>query len=151
MQRGPAIPPIGIVLDSDIGNRIDGVLALALLYGLDGKGECRMVATTVSKPNLKSAALSEVIGRFYAGEVSAAFNASGRTLPVGLATSGAHKEDTPMLSVLGKHTADGKLAYTHGIERIADTAEPVDVLRNALSAQHPGNAIVVVTGPASNL
>jgi inosine-uridine nucleoside N-ribohydrolase len=151
MQRGPGVPPVGIVFDSDLGNQIEDVLALALLYGLDGKGECRVVATTVSKPNLKSAALSEVIARFYAGEVSAAFNASGRTLPVGLATTGAHKEDTPMLSVLGKRTAEGKPAYIHGIERVADTAEPVDVLRNALSAQQPGNAIVVVTGPASNL
>lgn len=150
-QRGPGIPPVGIVFDSDLGNEIDAVLALAMLYGLDGKGECRVVATTVSKPNLKSAALSEVIGRFYAGEVSAAFNASGRTLPIGLATTGPHKEDTPMFSVLGKRAAEGKPVYTHGIERIADTAEPVDVLRNALSAQQPGNAIVVVTGPASSL
>jgi len=150
-QRGPGSQPVGIVFDSDLGNQPDGVLALALLYGLDGKGECRVVATTVSKPNLKSAALSEVIGRFYAGEVSAAFNAAGRTLPVGLATGGRHGEDTPMLSVLGKRSADGKPSYAHGIERIVDTADPVDVLRNALSAQQPANAIVVVSGPATNL
>src|SRR6476620_11248803 len=98
MQRGPGTPPVGIGLDCDSGNQVDDVLALALLYGLDGEGECRVVATTVSKPNLKSAALSEVIGRFYAGEVSAAFNASGRTLHIGLATTGPHKEDTPMFS-----------------------------------------------------
>ena len=59
-QRGPGIPPVGIVFDSDLGNEIDAVLALAMLYGLDGKGECRVVATTVSKPNLKSAALSAI-------------------------------------------------------------------------------------------
>jgi inosine-uridine nucleoside N-ribohydrolase len=151
MQRGPGTPPVGIVFDCDLGNQIDDVLALALLYGLDGKGECRVVATTVSKPNIKSAELSEVIGRFYAGEVSAAFNATGRTLPVGLVSAGAHGEDTPMMSVLGKKTPEGKPAYAHGIERIADTADPVDVLRNALSAQQPANAIVVLAGPATNL
>ena len=151
MQRGPGVPPVGIVFDSDLGNQIDDVLALALLYGLDGKSECRVVATTVSKPNLKSAALSEVIGRFYAGEVSAAYAATGRTLPVGLATAGGHGEDTPMMSVLAKRTAEGKPAYAHGIERIADTADPVDVMRNALSGQHPGNAVVVVAGRATNL
>lgn len=151
MQRGPGIQPVGIVFDCDLGNQIDDALALALLYGLDGKGECRVVATTVSKPNLKSAALSEVIGRFYAGEVSAAFNASGRTLPVGLATLGGHGEDTPMLSVLAKQTAEGKPVYPHAIDRVADTAEPVNVLRNALSAQQLGNAVIVATGPASNL
>jgi inosine-uridine nucleoside N-ribohydrolase len=150
-QRGLGTQPVGIVFDSDLGDQPDGPLALALLYGLDGKGECRVVATTVSKPNLKSAALCEVIGRFYAGEVSAAFNAAGRTLPVGLATGGRHSEDTPMLSVLGKRSADGKPSYAHGIERIADTADPVDVIRNALSAQQAGNGIVVVSGPATNV
>lgn len=144
MQLGlQAIPPVGIIFDSDFGNDIDDVLAMALLYGLDGKNECRFVATTISKPNLKSAALCDAIGRFYAGEVSAAFNAFGRTLPVGLATSGKGAEDTPMLSVVAK--------YRHGIADITDTADPVDVLRNALSAQHPQNAIVVCSGPVSNL
>ena len=62
-----------------------------------------------------------------------------------------HEWVAAMLSMLGKRTAEGKPVYTHGIERIADTADPVDVLRNALSAQQPGNAVVVVSGPASNL
>jgi len=152
MQRGfQTTPPVGVVFDCDLGNQIDDTLALAMLYGLDGKNECRMVATTISKPNLKSAALSEVIGRFYAGEVSAAFNAIGRTLPVGLATEGKFVEDTPMLAVLGKQTAEGKPLYAHGIRSLTDTADPVDVLRNALSAQQPQNAVVVVAGPMSNL
>lgn len=153
MQRGlQAIPPVGIVFDCDLGNDIDDALALALLYGLDGKLECRVVGTTISKPNLKAAALSEVIGRFYAGTVSAAFNARGRTLPVGLATEGSQPEDTPMLTApLARTTAEGTLTYNHGIERLTDTADPIDVLRNALSAQHPQNAIVVVAGPFSNV
>lgn len=152
MQRGlQTTPPVGVVFDCDLGNQIDDALALALLYGLDGKNECRVVATTISKPNLKAAALSEVIGRFYAGEVSAAFNAVGRTLPVGLATEGKYVEDTPMMTVLAKQTPEGKPLYAHGIHRLTDTADPVDVLRNALSGQQPQNAVVVVTGPLSNL
>ena len=152
MQSGfNSVPAVGVLFDCDLGNEIDDALALALLYGLDGKNECRVVATTISKPNLKSAALCDAIGRFYAGEVSAAFNAVGRTLPVGLATSGKHGEDTPMLAVLARQGSDGKPAYRHGIESIEDTADPVNVLRNGLSAQHPGNAIVVVTGPATNV
>jgi hypothetical protein len=152
MQSGfQTVPPVGVLFDCDLGNEIDDALALALLYGLDGKSECRVVATTISKPNLKSAALCDAIGRFYAGEVSAAFNAVGRTLPVGLTTSGGHGEDTPMLAILAKQTPDGKPAYRHAIETLEDTADPVNVLRNALSAQHPQNAVVVCTGPATNL
>lgn len=152
MQFGlQAIPPVGIVLDSDFGNEIDDVLALALLYGLDGRNECRAVGTTISKPNLKAAALCDAIGRFYAGEVSAAYAAVGRTLPVGLATKGSHPEDTPMLAVLARQAPDGKPVYRHGIGTIIDTADPVNVLRNALSAQHAKNTIIVLTGPATNL
>lgn len=152
MQRFQSVPPVGVLFDCDLGNDIEDVLAMALLYGLDGKQECRVVATTVSKPNLKAAALSEVIGRFYAGQVSGAFNARGRTLPVGLATDGPGAEDTPLLTVpLAKQLPDGTPAWRHGIESVIDTAEPVNVLRNALTAQHPQNAAVVVAGPLSNL
>src|SRR5437868_12955851 len=109
MQIGlQVVPPVGIIFDSDFGNKIDDVLALALLYALDGRNECRAVATTISKPNLKSAALCDAVSRFYAGEVSAAIFAAGRTLPVGLATKGSHPEDTPMLAVVDKQTPDGK-------------------------------------------
>jgi inosine-uridine nucleoside N-ribohydrolase len=152
MQRGfQAIPPVGIVFDCDLGNDVEDVLALALLYGLDGKNECRMVATTISKPNLKAAALSEVMGRFYAGTVSGAFPFFGRNLPVGLASGNRSAEDTPMFSVLAKQTAEGKPAYSHGIEKLSDTADPRDVFRNALSAQNAQNTILILAGPASNL
>ena len=84
---GMGKPCVGLVVDTDLGSRIADALALALLYGLEGKNEGRVVAVSVSKPNLKAAALAEVIGRFYAGAVSGAFGSFSRTLPVGLAAS----------------------------------------------------------------
>ena len=39
--RGSAPPPIGIAFDGDLGNRIDAVLAVAMLNGLAAKGEAR--------------------------------------------------------------------------------------------------------------
>jgi len=139
-------PPVGMILDLDFGNRIDDVLALAVLYGLDGKNECRVTAVTISKPNLRAAAAAEAVGRFYAGAVSGSFNAIGRNLPIGLATEGPKPEDTPILK--------GILSATKidpGIKDINDTAEPHAVMRNALTAQYDQNAIVVCAGPATNL
>ena len=49
-------PPVGIIFDSDFGNRIDDTLALALLYGFDGKREARVVSVSITKSNLKAAA-----------------------------------------------------------------------------------------------
>jgi len=135
-----------------MGNSIDDALALALLYGFDGKNEARVVSVSVSKPNLKAAAFCETVGRFYAGTVSGAFGGFGRTLPIGLAAPGKMDEDTPMLTVpLAKRNAEGAPVYDHGIHKLNDTAEVAALIRNAFTAQYDQNAIVVLAGPATNL
>jgi inosine-uridine nucleoside N-ribohydrolase len=145
-------PPVGVIVDTDMGNSIDDVLALSLLYGLEGKDETRVVTVSTTKACLPSAALCEVIGRFYAGAVSGAFASFRRTLPVGLADDGRMPEITPMMkAVLDKKKDDGSAAYEHGIHHINDTAEVAALIRNALTAQHDQNAVVVLLGPATNL
>ncbi len=149
---GQGKPPAGIIFDSAMGSRIDDALAMALLYGLDGKNEARVISVSVSKSNLHSAAFSEVIGRFYAGAVSGAFGAFGRNLPVGMADNGKLTEDSPMLLVpLSKKNAEGQPAYQHGIHTLVDTAEVPALLRNAFTSQVDQNCMVIVTGPATNL
>lgn len=149
---GTGKPPVGIVFDSDMGDRIDSALALALLYGFEGKNEARVVSVSVSKSNLNSAAFCEAVGRFYAGPVSGSFGAFGRNLPIGLSTEGKLLEDTPILTVpLGKKNAEGAPLYPHGIHKLNDTAEVAALIRNAFTAQQDQNAIVVLDGPATNL
>src|SRR5260370_12321282 len=121
-------PPVGIIFDSNLGHRIDTALALALLYGLDGKNEARVVSMSVTNPTLHAAAYSEVVGRFYAGAVNGGFGAIGRSLPIGMATDG-HPEATPMINVpLEKKNADGAPTYAHGIHTLAVTAHPTPQL-----------------------
>ncbi len=149
---GQGKPPLGIIYDSDFGNRIDDALALALLYGFDGKGQARVVSMSVTKSNLKAAAMCEVIGRFYGGAVSGAIFATGRTLPLGLATDGKMAEDTPMLTVpLERKNAAGAPVYNHGIHTLVDTAEVPALIRNAFTSQYDQNCAVVLAGPATNL
>ncbi|HET8548079.1 MAG TPA: nucleoside hydrolase [Bryobacteraceae bacterium] len=147
MQFPQGKPPAGVVFDSDLGNGIDDALALALLYGLDGRNEARVVCLSISKSNLKAAAFCDAVSRFYSGG-----GPFFRPLPIGLADDGRMAEDTPMLTVpLARKDASGAPVHKHGIERIIDTADPAAVIRNAFTAQHDGNAIVVLTGPATNL
>ncbi|MFN9459131.1 MAG: hypothetical protein ACK6D7_17395 [Acidobacteriota bacterium] len=149
---GAAKPPLGVIFDADLGNAIDAVLALAVLYGMDGKNECRVVATTVSKHSLASAAMAEVIARFYAGTVSADFGAVGRGLPVGMSIAGKSTESTPLLdAVLGRKNPEGKPVYNHGILQLNDTADVHAVLRNAYTSQYDQNCVTVLAGPATNL
>ena len=140
-----AKPAVGIIFDCDMGNRIDDVLALALLYGLDGRNEARVVSVSLTKSNLKAAALADAMIRFYTLGFS-------RTLPVGMADDGKMPEDTKILTAtLARMNAEGKPAFPHGMNSVNDTAECSALIRNALTAQHDGNAIVVLGGPATNL
>lgn len=150
--RGQGKPPIGVIFDSDMGSRAETALALAVLYGLDGKNECRVVGISSSRTSLLSAAYCEVVGRFYAGAVSAAFGAFARTLPVGLAADGKIPGETPLLTVpLSRKNEDGAPTYQHGIEKLIDTAEAHGIIRNACTAQHDQNAAIVLAGPPTNL
>lgn len=119
---GQGRPPVGVAFDCDLGNGADDALALAVLYGLDGKNEARVVSISTSKSNLKSAALAEVIARFYGGD--GAFGPFARTLPVGMAEDGKMPEDTPALTVpLSRVDAQGKPVYRRTIEKRNDTAD----------------------------
>lgn len=140
MQFRGGRPPFGILFDCDMGESVDTALALAMLYGLQGKGEARVISISISKPNLKAAAFCDTVARFYLGE-------PGPFTPIpsiGMAESGPAPGDTPMLSAVAAK-------FPSKIQKLTDTADPVALIRNALSAQFEQNAAVVVAGPATNL
>jgi hypothetical protein len=142
---GQGKPPVGIVFDTGMGNRVDDALAMALLYGLDGKNEARVAAIAVNKPNLNAAALCDVIRQFYMSANTGPFAGFFRGLPIGLADSGKLKDDTPMLTAtLARHPSPN-------IHKLNDTAEVLPLMRNALTAQYDQNAVVVTTGPLTDL
>jgi hypothetical protein len=135
-------PPVGVVFDADLGNTIDDALALALLYGFQGKNEERVISVSTTKSSLKAAIFADILVRFYTGEP----NPFAGVIPIGLSLSGAMAADTPLL--------DGVVAksqFPRAIVRMNDTADPLALIRNALSAQFDQNAIVVLAGPATNL
>jgi purine nucleosidase len=141
-----ARPAPGIIFDSDLGNGIDAVLALALLYGLDTKGDIRAVAMSVSRNDLAAAGFAEAVGKFYAA------GGFSRAMAVGMITEGKPQPATPMVvNTLARKNAEGKPVYTHSIEHVNDTAEVGALLRNAFTAQHDENGIMVCAGPATNL
>ena len=139
---GMGKPSVGVVYDASFGNTIDGALALALLYGLQGKNESRVISVSVSKSCLNAAIFADVLVRFYTGEP----NPFAGVTPIGLTLSGKTAEDTPMIAAVV-----GKPDYPRDIAKMNDTADPVATIRNALTAQYDQNAIVVLAGPATNL
>lgn len=140
--QSPGKPPVGIVFDADLGNTIDDALALAMLFGFQGRNESRVLSVSTTKSSLNAAIFADVLVRFYTGEPGPFAPA----MPIGLSLAGNMAATTPMLDAVA-----GNAKYPRTIVKMNDTADPVALIRNALSAQFDQNAIVVLTGPATNL
>jgi hypothetical protein len=154
MQAGSprTAPPPGVAFDTSLDD-VDQLLALAMLFGLEGKRQIRVPSISTSRFNLEAARFLDVVARFYGGEQGGDFVVNRLPLPIGMTASGTQTADrSPMLdAVLTKTAADGKAVYPRPLGALNDTADPVALIRNALSAQADGNALVVLAGPPTNL
>jgi hypothetical protein len=155
MQRGAVRPPIGIAFDGDFGNRLDAMLAVAMLNGLTAKTEARRIALSVSRPSLRSAQVADVIASFYRGRPPAgpgggigAASEGMIGMPEG---SGSADDPAALAAILSKKADDGAPVYTSTIRGLVNTAESAVLIRNLLLAQHDGNAAIVLAGPATGV
>jgi len=153
--RGAVRPPIGIALDGDLGNRIDAILAVAMLNGLTAKTEARRISLSVSRPSLASAQIADVVAGFYRGRpVGGSAGGVGAITEgmIGMPEGPASGNDTPPLAAtLSRKTPEGTPAYTSAISGPVGTAESAVLIRNLLLAQHDGNAAIVLAGPSTGL
>lgn len=152
MQFGTAgKPPLGVVFDSNFGTNAESVLALALLHGFAGKTQARIVGISISTPDFKAAQLCDVIEKYYASATTGMAAMFFQGSPIGLADGTVSAESALISGTLGKKEADGKNVYEPRIKELNDTAIAEVLIRNALMAQHDGNAVIVSAGPATNL
>jgi hypothetical protein len=158
MQRGAARPPIGIAFDGDFGNRLDALLAVAMLNGLTAKTEARRISLSVSRPSLVSAQIADVVAAFYRGRPAAgpgggigAASEGMIGMPEGKGAAGAEDDNAPLAAILARKAEGGAAAYTSSVRGLVNTAESSVLIRNLLLAQHDGNAAIVLAGPATGL
>ena len=153
--RGAVRPPIGIAFDGDLGNRIDAILAVAMLNGLTAKTEARRISLSVSRPSLASAQIADVVAGFYRGRPAGAPAGGVGAITegmIGMPDGAPVTSDKPALaSTLEKKTVEGTPAYTSAITGLVGTAESAVLIRNLLLAQHDGNAALVLAGPATGV
>lgn len=149
MQFGFAGPPLTAIVYNTTLRRPDSALALALLYGLEGKREVRAGAVAVSENGLGAAAFADVMFRFY--QLGAIPN-SNRVAPVGLAADKPLPPDsTAVKTVLERVNEKGEPAYRRGIRRVPDTSEITAQMRNALAYFADGTMVYVLSAPATYL
>lgn len=51
--------PVDVIFDADMGNDVDDALALGLLHALESRGECRLLAVTLTKDHPLAAAYTD--------------------------------------------------------------------------------------------
>ena len=146
-QFGRGKPSAGAFFDSDF-KTIDNVLAVGLLHGLQGKGDCTVAIVTMTRPNLAVAAYLDVIERYYRGPAG---NFS-QVPPIGMCTDGASGETSPAyVAPFQKKKPDGTQLYQNEVKSINQTGDPSLLIRNYLEAQYDQNCFFVLSGPATNL
>lgn len=123
--------PVPVVFDTDMGNDIDDALALAMLHGLQSRGEIRLVAVTVTKANPWAARYVSAVNTFY-----------GRgSIPVGMVRDGV----TPNEGNYARRSIEGIHPYSDRTE------DAVGLLKRVLAAEADGSVVVVQVGFSTNL
>ena len=138
MQFEPKAPQ-GVVYITSM-SRPDAALALAMLYGFQGKRESRMGSVCVNGSGLGAAIFCDIVYHFYT--VGPARNAND-VLPTGLAADGPMPADPPMVK------AALAAAYPRGIKRVSDTSLAESVIRNGVIFNAEG--VMILSAPATYL
>lgn len=139
--EAPAPGPVKLIFDTDIGNDVDDAMAMAVIHALAGRGECELLAVTVTKDNPYAAAMVDLLNTFY-----------GRPdVPIGVVRGGKTPDDGKYLRPVAEAQDNGKPRYPHDLTDGRKAPEATAVLRKALAAQPDGSVVVVQVGFSTNL
>lgn len=128
--------PVPLIFDTDLGNDCDDVLAMGMVHSLQSRGECELLAVTITKDNELAAPFADVVNTFY-----------GRgDIPIGVCRSGV-TSDPGKYNVLAKQSED----YPHDLKSGKDAPDAVTVLRRALASQDDGSVVIAQVGFSTNL
>jgi purine nucleosidase len=132
--------PVPLIFDTDIGNDCDDVLALGVIHALQSRGECELLAVTVTKDHELAAPFVDVVNTFY-----------GRgDIPIGVCRSDVTNGEGRFNSLATVHD-DGILRYPHDLLSGNDAPDAVAVLREALASAEDGSVAVAQVGFSTNL
>ena len=135
-----AAEPTPLIFDTDIGNDVDDVLALGMIHALETRGECELLAVTITKDHELAASFTDAVNTFY-----------GRgDIPIGVCRSGVTPEQGKF-NGLGNQQDNGKLRYPHDLLSGKDAPDAVTVLRRALTDAKDGSVAIAQVGFSTNL
>ena len=139
--QGAAQAAPRVIFDTDMGNDVDDALALAVLHALESRGECRLLAVTVTKDEPYAAPYVDLVNTFY-----------GRPdIPIGVTRSGLTPAPDFQTAVAQRRGPDGAPLYPHDLRDGRTAPDAATVLRRVLAAQPDSSVVLVQVGFSTNL
>ena len=133
--------PVKLIFDTDMGNDVDDLMALAMIHNLQKRGACDLLAVTVTKDHPQAAAFVDAVNTLYGYPGT----------PIGVVRDGAAKEPGKFNLLADEKNADGSLRYPHDLKSGADAPEAVGLIKDILSKQPDGSVVIAQVGFFTNL
>lgn len=135
-----AAEPVRLIFDTDIGNDVDDVQALAMIHSMQSRSACRLLAVTVTKDSDLAGPFVDAINTFYG---------RGQT-PIGVVRPGKTPEPGKFLPMAAEKV-NGSFRYPHDLLSNNDAPEAVRLLRKLLAAEPDGSVTIAQVGFSTNL
>jgi hypothetical protein len=138
--RADEVEPVRLIFDTDICGDCDDVLALGMIHALQSRGQCRLLAVTISADHKLAAPFVDAVNTFYGrGEI-----------PIGVVGQGGVVEKSAFLSLVEeKAKGTGRRRYPHHLTSGRSSATAI--LRATLAAQPDRSVVIVQVGFSTNL
>ena len=131
-----SIIPVPLIFDTDIGNDCDDVLAMGVIHALQSRGECELLAVTITKDHELAAPFADAVNTFY-----------GRgDIPIGVCRSGVTPQQGKFNGL-----AEQSENYPHDLKTGKDAPDAVTVLRQTLASQDDVSVVIAQVGFSTNL
>lgn len=135
-------PPVQLILDTDMGNDIDDALALAMIHALADRGECHLLAVTVSKDNAYAPAYVDLLNTFFQ---------RGHT-PIGLVRDGVTRDDGNFVrQVVELEHRVGRAAFRRTHPDFKPYPDAVELLRRQLADADDHSIVLLMIGFSTNM
>ncbi len=138
-SAAPIPPPVKIIFDTDIGNDVDDVLALSVLHALQTRGDCELLAVTVTKPDELAGPFVDALNTFYRRP----------DIPIGFTHASLTNQPSKFL-MLAEAKDGAQLRYPHRLQRSSNAPPATQLLRQILSRQPDHSVVLVQVGYFSN-
>lgn len=129
-----AAAPVKIIFDTDMLTDCDDAGAMAVLHALADRGECEILATVTSVPEVNSIATVDAINRY-----------RGRPdLPLGMVKGAGVMEKSKFAAQIAKE-------FQHRVTSAEAVSDAVTVYREILAKQPDHSVVIVTVGYLTNL